>query len=266
MEVRDKVVLITGGSGGIGLAAAQVFAQAGSKVALAARSGDKLAGIVEGLEAAGTDALAIQADVSQKAEVERMIDQVYQHFGRLDILINNAGQGLNGSVAVVNNDNFHQIVELNIFGPLYTMQAAAPRMREHGGGLIINISSMVSKLRIPSIGGYAATKYALNALSHTARIELAPDNIRVITVYPGQTATDFGKNALKDSDSQPRGGYSRGDSAEKVGQKILEAAQKEPRDQYMATPMRVVATMSNLVPGLIDRMIARRVAKSQASS
>ena len=109
-------------------------------------------------------------------------------------------------------------------------------MRQGGGGLIINISSGVSKMRLPGLGAYAATKAALNMLSDTARVELAPDNIRVITVYPRMTATDFGKNSL--GNQQSTHGPANGpaptvDSAEHVAGRILAAAQAEPEEQFM---------------------------------
>jgi short-subunit dehydrogenase len=91
---------------------------------------------------------------------------------------------------------FKQIIELNVFGPLYAMQAVIPIMRQAGVGMILNISSMISKMKIPGLATYAATKSALNKITETARIELEADNIRVITVYPRMTATDFGKNSL----------------------------------------------------------------------
>jgi short-subunit dehydrogenase len=118
------------------------------------------------------------------------------------------------------------------------MQASMPKMRTQGGGIIINVSSMVSKMQIPGLGGYASTKAALNTLSDTARGELAPDHIRMITVYPRMTATDFGRNSLGNRQvrQQQRGNAAPGmviDSAEYVAEKILEAIQKEPAEQFM---------------------------------
>jgi short-subunit dehydrogenase len=128
---------------------------------------------------------------------------------------------------------------LNVYGALYAIQAVVPKMRTGGGGVILNISSMVSKLRLPGLGTYAATKAALNLLSATARVELAAENIRVITVFPRTTATDFGKHAVGDMqlrDRQRSRAASSGqvvDSAEYVAKKILEAAQTEVEEMYM---------------------------------
>ena len=238
MDIQGKVVIITGASAGIGLSTAQLFAQHGAKLALAARSADKLGQPVNELTAQGHTAIAIPTDVRQQAEVERLIEQTFSHYGQIDVLINNAGQAAVGPVSSVSIEDYRQIIDLNIFGPLYAIQAVVPKMREGGGGLILNISSTVTQMVIPVIGAYASTKSALNMLSATARGELAPENIRVITVYPGQTATDFGKNArVSQQTSEGRQGptlSTSADTPEYVAQKILEAAQNEPAEQYMA--------------------------------
>jgi NAD(P)-dependent dehydrogenase (short-subunit alcohol dehydrogenase family) len=235
MDLSGKVTIITGASAGIGLATARRFAGAGARVALVARSAEKLAALADELRAQGHDALVATADMRDRTAVEQMVAQVFRHFGRIDILVNNAGQAAAGTVAEVSLDNFLRIIELNVFGPLVAMQAAVPLMRQGGGGLIINISSMVSKMYIPGLGAYAATKSALNMLSDTARGELAADNIRVITVYPRLTATDFGRNSLGDQRMRQhqRTGAPSGDTPEYVADRILKAAQEEPPEQFM---------------------------------
>jgi len=238
MELKDKVVLITGASAGIGLATARSLAAAGAKVVLAARSTDKLTQLADELQRDGHAALVVPTDMRNQAEVAQLVATAVQHYGQIDVLINNAGQAIAGTVAEVDVDQFQQVIELNVFGPIYAMQASVPQMRAQGGGIIINVSSMVSKMHIPGLGGYAATKAALNMLSDTARGELAPDNIRVITVYPRMTATDFGRNSLgnRPMREQQRGNAAPGmviDSAEYVAEKILEAIQKEPAEQFM---------------------------------
>lgn len=237
MEVQNKVVIITGASMGIGAATARVFAQAGAKLVLAARSADKLESVAQSLPPQA-ETLIVPTDMTDQAQVRALIDQAYQHFGRIDILINNAGQAVVGWVATVNPDHYRQIIELNLLGPLHSMQAVIPKMKEQGGGIIINISSNVSKMAIPGIGTYASTKYALNGLSLTARNELAADNIRVVLFHPGMTATDFGQNAVFEENMgnwRPGGDgpMPTPDSAEDVARKILEAAINEPAEMGM---------------------------------
>ena len=136
--------------------------------------------------------------------MRQAVAETVGHHGRVDILISNAGQAASGTVADLNPDDFHQILALNVFGPLIAMQAAIPVMRRDGGGLIINVSSMVSKMRLPGLAAYAATKAALNMLSDTARVELAGEHIRVISIFPRMTATDFVRNSLGDPELRQR--------------------------------------------------------------
>jgi short-subunit dehydrogenase len=236
MDIQGKVVIITGASEGIGLATARLFAEAGAKVALAARSADTLHTIVNELHAQHREALAVPTDMRNKDAIEALVDSVFEQYGRIDILINNAGQAVRGHVADVDIEQFRQIFELNVLGPVEAMQAVISKMRQNGGGLIINVSSNVSHMHLPAISAYAATKAALNMISDTAREELASENIRITTMFPRATATNFGQNSLatpKTNQMRPPQGGSEPDSAEAVAQKILEAARNEPHEQYM---------------------------------
>ncbi len=242
MDIANKVVLITGASGGIGLATAQLLAQKGAKLALAARSADTLKQIVSELP----DAIALPTDMRHEDEVRRMVEQTHQHFGRIDVLINNAGQGLHVPVASVDIEQFRSVLELNIVSVIVAMQAVVPIMRIQGGGVIINISSGTAKIPIEllkqaTVGPYASTKYALNALSLTARYELADANIRVGLVYPGMTATDFHTNlANGPRQTQNRPGAMPIDSPEYVAEKILEAISTEAAEVYADSVRKAV--------------------------
>jgi short-subunit dehydrogenase len=221
MDVKGKVVLITGASAGIGKAAVELFARKGARIALSARSVDKLNAMAKGLEGS----LAVPADMSKPDDARRMVEETYAHFGRLDVLINNAGQGYISPLETIELDKFAELTSLNVYGPVVAMQAALPIMRKQGGGMIINVSSKVTLMHLPGISAYAASKAALNMLTLTARKELEPEGITVCLVYPGLTATEFRKNALRSkSDFPPLATHSmQADSAEKVAEKILEA-------------------------------------------
>lgn len=234
MEIHGSVIIVTGASEGIGEAAARVLARNGARLALAARSSDKLARLRDELQASGAEVISLPTDMRDKEAVARMIADTQQHFGRIDALINNAGQSVGGTIEKLNLDDFQSVIDLNIFGVLHAMQAVIPVMRAQGGGLILNISSMVSKLILPWIGGYASTKSMLNQLSVTARAELAPDNIRVCLMFPRTTATRFRENGLNYSGARPRPGANiQVDSAEAVADRILLALKTEPAEQYM---------------------------------
>jgi short-subunit dehydrogenase len=239
MDISGKVVVLTGASAGIGLSTARLFASKGAKLVLVARSGGVLQALAEELRQQGQVAFVRPTDMRDPKEIRAMVREAHQHFGQIDLLINNAGQAVAGSVEELDHENFQKILDLNLWGPLHAMQAVIPLMRKSGGGLIMNVSSMVTKMFLPGLGGYAASKAALNMLSGTARAELAPDNIRVVTMFPRMTSTDFGKNSLGNSQMRQRQRDSGNrpnvvvDTAEQVAEKILEAAVKEPAEQYM---------------------------------
>jgi short-subunit dehydrogenase len=220
MNVQDKVVIVTGASSGIGLATAKLLVKGGAKVALVSRSME----LLEKLSAELPNSIAIRADMTKIPEIKRMVDQTHEHFGRVDILINNAGQGYDAPVEKTDIDIFHYIFDLDVVGPLVAMQQVIPIMRKQGGGAIINISSGTALMYLPNNGAYSASKRALAGISLTAREELKGDNITVSVVYPYITLTEFEKNTIKASGDNREQGSSPfpGDTADYVAQKILD--------------------------------------------
>ena len=222
MNLRDRVVIVTGASSGIGLATAKLLAEQGAKLVLVSRSKEKL----EQLSGELPNSLAVPTDMTKVFEIERMIKQTEEHFGRIDVLINCAGQGYDAPLENTNVDTLHHIFDLDVVGPLVAMQQAIPRMRKQGGGTIINVSSATALMHLPNMGAYASLKLALASISLTAREELKKDNIIVSVVYPYITLTNFEKNTIKDfvpdEREQEGGGPFKPDTAEYVAQKILE--------------------------------------------
>ena len=221
-SIRDKVIILTGATQGIGLATARLLAAKGAKLVLVARSRQDL----EALAGELPGSLAIPADMRDEISIKKMIAEAHAHFSKIDILINNAGQGLNASVETIDIESYRQIFELNVIGSLIAMQQVIPIMRQQGGGNIVNISSLVSKNYFPFMSAYASTKYALNCLSLTARNELAKDNIIVSLMHPGLTKTNFGKNAIIDEETKKiMAGFfenlPQADSPEYVAERIL---------------------------------------------
>lgn len=228
MELTNKVVLITGASEGIGLATAQLFAKAGAKLALAARFAEKLERVASSLP----DAIAIPTDLRDEQRVKQMVAQTKQYYGRIDVLINNAGQGMYVPIEQANLQHYRSVFELNVVSVIGVMQAVIPIMRAQGGGVIVNISSGLAKTIVPGTGPYTSTKYALNAITMTARQELAKDHIRIGLVYPGITATEFLHHLPEGRAGQETQGRSQTtamaiESAEQVAKTILEAVETE---------------------------------------
>ncbi len=186
-QLDGKVVLITGASSGIGEATARLVAEQGALPVLTARRTDRL----EALATELGGALAIPADVRVPEQVHQLVEMTMERFGRVDVLINNAGQGLHLPLEKVSLEDLVAITELNFYAPLVAMQAVVPIRGDGGGGAIVNVSSGSLRTVLPGVGAYAATKAALNMLSLVAREEFAPDGIVVSLVYPSVTATEF---------------------------------------------------------------------------
>ncbi len=225
MDVKGKISIVTGASSGIGLSTAILLAKKGAKVALVSRSGKKLAEISKKLP----DSIFIVVDMSKENEIVDMVKKVKKHFGRIDILINNAGQGYDASIENTNIDTYHKIFDLDVVGPLIAMQNVIPIMKEQGSGFIINISSGTALMYLPNMGAYSSVKRALVGISLTAREELKSVNINVSVVYPYITETNFEKNTIKGAGRSGFSGDANGykppkaDSAEYIAEKILDA-------------------------------------------
>lgn len=218
MDISGKVMIVTGASSGIGEATARLAAKAGARLVLAARRRDRLDALAE--EVGG--ALAVTTDMRDPEQVAGLVEAAVAHFGGVDVLINNAGQGLHVPVEQIRLEDFAAIVELNIYGALRAMQAVIPVMRSRGGGSIVNVSSGTTRMPSPAgVGGYSATKAALNMLSRAARAELADDGIAVSTVYPFVTTSEFHETLRAGSGPRPRSGLVP-DSAEHVAEVILD--------------------------------------------
>lgn len=233
MDIKNKVAIITGASEGIGKAIAEKLAAEGAKLVLAARSDEKLAALAHKLPGS----VAVRTDMGDQNAIQNLIDRTMEIHGRIDILVNNAGQGMYGPVERTDIDKYRHIFDLNVIGPLFAMELVIPHMRAQGGGMIVNISSRVSKNHFPMLGAYASTKYALNGLSLTAREELTKDNIIVSLMHPKMTATNFNKNALGERasfvDRPGRPAAMEIDTAEQVADKTIELIRSEAAEAEM---------------------------------
>lgn len=233
MDIKNKVIIVTGASQGIGEATAKYLAELGAKVVLAARSAEA----IKKLAAQLPDALAVPTDMRNASDIKNLINEAVKKYGRVDILINNAGQGMYGAMETIEIEKYKEIMELNVYGVLRAMQAVIPQMKQQGSGMILNISSRVSKNYYPYLSAYASTKYALNALSLTARAELEKENIIVSVFHPKMTSSNFGKNSIGRSPWAGNRDNQRPspevDTPEQVAKKIAELINSEDPEAMM---------------------------------
>ena len=258
-ELSGNIVVITGASMGIGEAIAQLFVAHGASIVLLSRD-------LARAEAARArighpeNTLALACDVRQRAQIDNVVALTTQRFGRIDIWINNAGHGILDSVAQVDMALCRDTFDTNFFGALAAMQAVIPVMWKQNSGSIINISSVAGHIPLPFHSIYSATKFALNAVSKAARVELASANIHVMTVSPGYVRTDFSANVLRGKDPQQvRPSSVRGITAGRVAQAVFQGYKKKKREVIVPWTMHPVIKLYQLFPGLVEWFMMRMV-------
>lgn len=193
MSLSEQVILITGASTGIGAALAKTLSQRfmGIRLAIAARSVEKLEDVAEFCRKEGAEVLVLSTDLEKIEQVEALVAKVIEHFGQIDVLINNAGYGQMGPVELIPINAVQRQFQVNLIAPLALIRAVIPQMRSQGGGKIINISSLGGRLAFPFGGLYSSSKFALEGLSDALRMELEPFNIKVSVIEPGPVSTNF---------------------------------------------------------------------------
>lgn len=186
-----SVILITGASSGIGRALAVAAASRGIRVGLVARRAELLRDVLEECRERGGEAVAIDCDVTEREAFERAVDETVEQFGRIDVLINNAGRGHNAYVEDTPDEQLESIFRVNVFSLWYGTSAALRFMRDQGSGMIVNVSSMAGKIGYPGNAAYVASKHAVVGFSRALRAELNGSGIEVMTVIPASVATDW---------------------------------------------------------------------------
>ena len=202
-NIKGKVVVITGASSGLGEAAARLLAAEGATVVLGARRDGRLKSLADELNKSGGRALAVATDVIDRDQVKRLVDAAVQRFGRIDVIINNAGLMPQSLIEQLKIDEWDRMIDVNIKGVLYGIAAALPHMQRQKSGHIINVSSVAGHKIRPGATVYAATKFAVRALSEGLRMEVKPYNIRTTIISPGAVATEL-PNTITDPDTAAR--------------------------------------------------------------
>jgi NADP-dependent 3-hydroxy acid dehydrogenase YdfG len=256
-ELRGAVVAVTGASAGIGRETALAFAREGARLAICARRADRLRELLAAIEAAGSEAMVRQVDVGREIEVIAFVDACVARFGRLDVLVNNAGSGVRGRVEETPADDYRRLMEVNYLGTVYGCRAAIPIMRRQGRGVIVNVSSIVGMRSLPGGGAYAATKAAQVSLTESLRVELAGSGVFACSVHPIGTATEFAEVAERASPGRKGGALGPLQSAETVARAIVRCARRPRAEVYPHPLSRALVWLNALTPGLVDRVAAR---------
>ena len=261
-DLSGKAILMTGGSRGLGLVMARQLIDAGARVAICARDEAELERAQTELKQRGGNVCAMTCDVTDQAQVEQMIQQVREHFGAIDILINNAGTDIVGPLENLTMQDYDDLMKLHFWAPLYTTYAVLPEMQARKAGRIVNISSIGGKLAAPHMVGYCASKFALVGLSEGMRTELAKDGIAVTTVCPGFIRTGvLDHGILKGQNRKEFAWFSISDSlplisasAEKVARVTIAGLRRGAAEVIVPFPTWLSAKLYALFPELTTNL------------
>jgi len=251
MIFNKKTVIITGGSAGVGAAAARKFAEAGANLMLVARNKKNLDALAEDLRAK-TRVEVFAMDVSDADACVDVFKKAVFEFGGVDVLVNNAGYHKRGSVEDVEASELGKMIDVNLKAPIILSRIALPYLREAGGGAIINVGSLAGRAPIPGSAGYAASKAGLRSFTYSLGIELADSNIKFAVVSPGPIDTGF---IMTDIDATTDLTFSQPIStAEEVAQAILDLCGNRLREQSLPRRSGFLTTMMYLFPGMSPKL------------
>jgi short-subunit dehydrogenase len=264
---RNKVVIVTGASSGIGEAIAREFALNGSKVVLAARSGEKLAKIADELKSNNCEAFSVKTDVSSEQDCKKLIEATVAKYGTIDILVNNAGISMRASFSDVDLKVLHRLMDVNFWGTVYCTKYALPYLIQQRGSLI-GVSSIAGFHGLPGRTGYSASKFAIHGFLETIRIENLKKGLHVMIIAPGFTTTEIRKHALlANGDEQgesPRDEH-RLMSPEYVAKWVLKGIRKKKRNKLLTWDGRLTALFQRILPDFVDWAYYREMAKEPKS-
>ena len=253
---EGRVAIITGASSGIGAATARALAREGMSVVLAARRFDRLASLADAIRRDGGHAHPIEIDVTSDADVDRLIDETRRIFGRLDVVICNAGYGHHGALEDTTPDAMARLMDVNYMGTFLVARAALPHLKKQPHGHLLFVSSIVGKRGIAYGGAYSATKFAQAGLAEALRAELLDSTVRVSAVYPISTETEFRDVIAREQGYRVRGHGPR-QSADHVARAILRCLKHPKPEVYPHWPSRLLVILNALAPRLSDHIIRR---------
>lgn len=265
--MRDKVVLITGASSGIGKACALRFAKAGAKLIIAARSEEKLKQTALEIESNGGEVLIVLADVSSEKDCQSLVQQGLDKFGRIDVLINNAGISMRATLEDLDLSVVKQVMDINFWGTVYCTKFALESILKNKGS-IIGVSSIAGYVGLPARCGYSASKFAMQGFLESVRTENFGSDLHVLIACPGFTSSNIRKTSLV-ADGSPQSESPRKEekmmSAEAVADEIYHATVKRKQKLILTAEGKAAVFLSKFFPKLIQRMVYNKM-KKEANS
>jgi short-subunit dehydrogenase len=252
-----RVIAITGASAGIGRATALRLARQGAAVAICARRTDRLAAVAAEIAAGGGLALPIAADVTRAEEMDAFVARTVERFGRLDVMMCNAGFGIAGAIDDIAPEQMQKLMDINYYGTYHATRAALPLFRRQGSGHLIMVSSIVGKRGVPYMGAYSATKFAQVGLAECLRSELVGTNIHVSVVYPVSTETEFFDVMSRETGSVVTRAAGPRQSVEVVADAIARAIDRPIPEIYPYARSRALVILNALAPGFTDRVVKK---------
>src|SRR5713226_7583205 len=251
MQIKDRVVLITGASEGIGAACVRAFEKRGARLSLVARNSERLAAV------GGPDVLRTAGDITSAEIRRKVVTRTIERFGQIDILINNAGMGLYSAAGRAPMDEVRRLFELNLFAPLELTQLVIPYMRERRQGAIVNVSSIAGKVTLPWFTLYSVSKFALGSLTDGLRMELKAFGIHAMTVCPGYVKTEFQAHALG---TGPPDAIMKGRrfaiTPEECAVAIVRGLERDARTVLVPRIGWIFIALSRLFPRLVESKLA----------
>jgi dehydrogenase/reductase SDR family member 7B len=261
--MKNKVVIITGGSSGIGKAMAEKFGREGSKILITGRNKEELTKATDELRQMDITINSFQADVSIEDDNRKMADEAIKHYGTIDVLINNAGISMRALFSEVDISVVKKVMDINFYGVLYATKYCLPEITKNKGS-IVGISSIAGFRGLPGRTGYSASKFALNGFLEVLRTELLKTGVHVLTACPGFTASNIRKRSLTKDGSQ-QGESPRQEekmmTAEECAEHIYNATAKRKRTLVLTTQGKLAVFLNKWLPGLADKMVYNVMAR-----
>jgi len=253
----SRVIAITGASAGIGRATALRLARDGAALVICARRADRLDAVAAEITAAGGQALPIIADVTRAEDMNTLVARSVERFGRLDVMMCNAGFGIAGAIDDIAPDQMQKLMDINYTGTYHAARAALPLFRRQGSGHVIIVSSIVGKRGVPFMGAYSATKFAQVGLAECLRSELVGSNIHVSIVFPVSTDTEFFEVMLRETGTPITRAIGPLQSVTTVATAIARAIERPVPEIFPHARSRALVILNALAPGVCDRVVKR---------